>query len=56
MKKLNGYANVKLGIALLFPCLLFDEDTVWTKNKFANINKINEKTEKHQNSRKHIFR
>lgn len=37
-----------------FPCLIFGGDTVWAQNGFTNINKIKEKCEKHQNSRKHM--
>lgn len=37
-----------------FPCLLFGGDPTWTKDGFRNINKMKEKTEKHENSKKHI--
>lgn len=37
-----------------FPCLLFGGDSVWIQSGFTNINKIKEKCEKHQNSRKHM--
>lgn len=29
-------------------------DTVWAKDGFTNINKLKEKTEKHEKSRKHM--
>ena len=37
-----------------FPCLLFGGDVTWTKDGFRNINKMKEKTEKHEKSKKHI--
>lgn len=37
-----------------FPCMLMGGDTVWTNNGFSTINKMKEKTEKHENSRKHM--
>ncbi|CAL1530206.1 unnamed protein product, partial [Lymnaea stagnalis] len=37
-----------------FPCLLFGGDVMWTKDGFRNINKMKEKTEKHEKSKKHI--
>ncbi|CAL7937392.1 unnamed protein product [Xylocopa violacea] len=37
-----------------FPCLLFGGDTTWTKDGFRNINKMKDKTEKHEKSKKHI--
>lgn len=37
-----------------FPCLLFGGDSVWSKDGFACIKNLKEKTEKHENSRKHI--
>ncbi|KFM66864.1 hypothetical protein X975_00180, partial [Stegodyphus mimosarum] len=36
-----------------FPCLLFGGDVTWTKDGFRNINKMKEKTEKHQKPKKH---
>ena len=37
-----------------FPCLLFGGDVPWTKDGVRNINKMKEKTEKHEASKKHI--
>lgn len=37
-----------------FPCLLFGGETTWTKSGFSNISRIREKSEKHENSRKHM--
>ncbi|XP_075232954.1 zinc finger MYM-type protein 1-like isoform X2 [Lycorma delicatula] len=37
-----------------FPCLLFGGDVTWTKDGFRNINKMKEKTEKHEKSKKHV--
>lgn len=37
-----------------FPCLLFGGDSTWSKDGFTNINKMKEKTEKHEKSKKHI--
>ncbi|XP_076763834.1 zinc finger MYM-type protein 1-like [Xylocopa sonorina] len=37
-----------------FPCLLFGGDVTWTRDGFRNINKMKEKTEKHEKSKKHI--
>ena len=37
-----------------FPCLLFGGDATWTKDGFRSINKMKEKTEKHEKSKKHI--
>ncbi|XP_076046712.1 uncharacterized protein LOC143028461 [Oratosquilla oratoria] len=37
-----------------FPCLLLGGEVTWTKDGFRNINKMKEKTEKHEKSKKHI--
>lgn len=37
-----------------FPCVLFGGDSTWSKDGFTNINKMKEKTEKHEQSKKHI--
>jgi hypothetical protein len=34
--------------------LLFGGDVTWTKYGFRNINKMKEKTEKHEKSKKHV--
>lgn len=36
-----------------FPCLLFSGEDAWTKSGFTNINKIKDKTDKHERSVKH---
>ena len=37
-----------------FPCLLFGGDATYTKDGFRSINKMKEKTEKYENSKKYI--
>ena len=34
--------------------MLFGGDVTWTKDGFRNINKMKEKTEKHEKSKKHV--
>ncbi|XP_076049468.1 zinc finger MYM-type protein 1-like [Oratosquilla oratoria] len=38
-----------------FPCLLFGGDSVWSKDGFTCIKNLKEKTEKHENTKKHIY-
>lgn len=54
-KKIKWLCGCETRNALFcFPCLLYGGDTVWTQSGFRNINRIKEKCEKHQNSRKHM--
>ena len=46
--------EVKKNALFCFPCLLFGGDVTWTKDGFRNINKMKEKTEKHEKSKKHV--
>lgn len=37
-----------------FPCLLFKGHSTWSQEGFTNVNKMKEKTDKHEKSRRHI--
>ena len=37
-----------------FPCLLFSGEEIWTESGFTNLNKIKDKTEKHERSMTHM--